>query len=114
MVADFFTKPLQGSLFGKVRDIVLGYKHSSTLNDVDESAPQELVRRYVLEGNIKRSDDGPSEVITVRNRSKIQDTLNYAVTVTGTKCSDERVTDKKLSYAEIVTCKKGIKIHSKR
>ena len=27
MIADFFTKPLQGNLFRKFRDLVLGYKH---------------------------------------------------------------------------------------
>jgi len=26
MLADFFTKPLNGSLFGKFRDVILGYK----------------------------------------------------------------------------------------
>lgn len=29
MIADFFTKPLQGNLFRKFRDLVLGYKHIS-------------------------------------------------------------------------------------
>ena len=33
MLADFFTKPLQGSLFRKFRDVVLGYKHISSLHD---------------------------------------------------------------------------------
>ena len=32
MIADFFTKPLQGALFRKFRDIVLGYLHISELN----------------------------------------------------------------------------------
>lgn len=31
MLADFFTKPLQGSLFRRLRDVVLGYAHISTL-----------------------------------------------------------------------------------
>ena len=30
-VADFFTKPLQGSLFRKFRDVILGYKHITSL-----------------------------------------------------------------------------------
>jgi Reverse transcriptase (RNA-dependent DNA polymerase) len=33
MLADFFTKPLQGSLFTKFRDVILGYRHVSTLNE---------------------------------------------------------------------------------
>jgi hypothetical protein len=31
MLADFFTKPLQGSLFCKIRDVLLGYKHINRL-----------------------------------------------------------------------------------
>ncbi len=31
MLADFFTKPLQGALFRKFRDVILGYKHIDSL-----------------------------------------------------------------------------------
>ena len=31
MLADFFTKPLQGALFRKFRDVILGYKHVDSL-----------------------------------------------------------------------------------
>ena len=31
MLADFFTKPLQGFLFKRFRDVILGYKHVDTL-----------------------------------------------------------------------------------
>jgi hypothetical protein len=31
MLADFFTKPLQGSLFVKFRDVIMGLAHISTL-----------------------------------------------------------------------------------
>ena len=41
MVADFFTKPLQGNLFRKLRDIILGYKHISELYTEDEESPVE-------------------------------------------------------------------------
>jgi hypothetical protein len=63
MIADFFTKPLQGALFRKFRDIVLGYKHISTLNEDDEdSSSQEHVGKGVSGETVKRSDDGPSVV----------------------------------------------------
>ena len=32
MLADFLTKPLQGSLFRKFRDVILGYQPVSSLN----------------------------------------------------------------------------------
>ena len=31
MLADYFTKPLQGSLFNRLRDVIMGYKHIDTL-----------------------------------------------------------------------------------
>ena len=33
MVADFFTKPLQGNLFRRLRDVILGHKHISTVKE---------------------------------------------------------------------------------
>ena len=46
MVADFFTKPLQGIIFRKLKEIVMGRKPISSLNiqSVDDST-----RRSVLE-----------------------------------------------------------------
>jgi hypothetical protein len=44
MIADYFTKPLQGSLFVKFRDVVMGITHFSTL-----VAPEPIVLGSVLE-----------------------------------------------------------------
>ena len=63
MIADFFTKPLQGNLFRKLRDVVLGYKHVNSLNTEEESSSQERVGSQDL-GEISPqdgSDDSPSE-----------------------------------------------------
>ena len=63
MISDFFTKLLQRSLFKKFREIVLGYKHISTLHENDEdSSYQERVGKDVSEGDIKMADDGMSVV----------------------------------------------------
>ena len=35
MVADFFTKPLQGAQFKKLRDVVMGYAHIDSLENGD-------------------------------------------------------------------------------
>jgi hypothetical protein len=32
MLADFFTKPLQGSLFERLRKVLMGYAHIDTLS----------------------------------------------------------------------------------
>ena len=59
MLADFFTKPLQGALFRKFRDVILGYKHVDSLALTD---PIPSVEERVGEN---RSDengtDGQSE-----------------------------------------------------
>ena len=50
MLADFFTKPLQGSLFRKFRDVVLGYEHISTLINDEKIVPsKERAGNGVLE-----------------------------------------------------------------
>ena len=41
MLGDFFTKPLQGSLFIKFRDVILGYKHVDSLQVSDPFPPVE-------------------------------------------------------------------------
>ena len=43
MLADFFTKPLQGDRFQRFRDVVMGYKHINTLQESDVTT-QERVR----------------------------------------------------------------------
>ena len=65
MIADFFTKPLQGNLFRKFRDVVLGYKHITSVYDTSE---QTLAQEHVEKGkndiwreNIKRPNGNASE-----------------------------------------------------
>jgi hypothetical protein len=43
MLADFFTKPLQGTLFRKFRNVILGYEHVDTLTELVDTAAQERV-----------------------------------------------------------------------
>ena len=70
MVADFFTKPLQGGLFKKFRDIILGYKHISTLEDNGEESPfQERIGSSVSRGNHFRPGDSPSVATDVQDPS---------------------------------------------
>ena len=61
MIADFFTKPLQGKLFRKFRDIILGYKHIRDLDNEDEEiTSEERVRSNIENTTIKTSVNGPS------------------------------------------------------
>ena len=43
MIADFFTKPLQGHLFRMFRDVILGYKHVDSLGLAAPVPPAERV-----------------------------------------------------------------------
>jgi len=43
MLADFFTKPLQGELFRRFKEVVMGHKHVSTLKDLIVPTAQERV-----------------------------------------------------------------------
>jgi hypothetical protein len=43
MLADFFTKPLQGNLFRRFKAVVLGHKHVDTLQDITPESLEERV-----------------------------------------------------------------------
>jgi len=61
MIADFLTKPLQGKLFRKFRDIILGYKHIRELDNEDEEITSEgRVRSNIENTTINTSVNGPS------------------------------------------------------
>ena len=65
MVADFYTKPLQGNLFRVFRDVILGYVHVSSLNDDGmETSDEERVRRDELRGETEEKDEAVETVIT--------------------------------------------------
>ena len=57
----FFTKPLQGKLFRKFRDIILGYKNIRELDNEDEEiTSEERVRSNIENTTVKTSVNGPS------------------------------------------------------
>ena len=43
MLADFYTKPLQGNLYRIFRDVIMGLKHISTLKEITQATYQERV-----------------------------------------------------------------------
>jgi hypothetical protein len=62
MLADFLTKPLQGSLFRKFRAVLLGHAHVSTLHSpVPATPPEERVGKPDLFGGVEKPEgDNPS------------------------------------------------------
>ena len=59
MLADFFTKPLQGSLFRKVRDVIMGqHKHTDSLKETVPAPFQECVGKDNLLDNVRNGAGG--------------------------------------------------------
>jgi hypothetical protein len=50
MLADFFTKPLQGLLFRRFRDVIMGYTHTDSLRQAAPVSTEGLV-----EGKMKKN-----------------------------------------------------------
>jgi hypothetical protein len=73
MLADFFTKPLQGSLFRKFRDVILGHKHIDSLRRTTPVPSQERVEEQKLDEKIVRNGtDG--RITDVRTRGPLKTT----------------------------------------
>ena len=61
MLADYFTKAIQGSLFKKVRDIIMGYKHiDEILSDPSHPLKKRGEIRY-LKRNLTGIDESPDK-----------------------------------------------------
>ena len=68
MLADFFTKPLNGSLFRKFRDVILGYKPVSSLREILPSDVEDYVgnndQRLLGRHNVSQSDTSKYKGVT--------------------------------------------------
>jgi hypothetical protein len=58
MLADYFTKPLQGKLFHLFRNVIMGWKHIDTLKQALPSMSKERV------GDMGISDDATKSLLT--------------------------------------------------
>jgi hypothetical protein len=68
MLGDFFTKPLQGNLFRKFRDVIPGYHHVDTLS----AAPSEAEERV---GN-QRPKDEPAKIPGTERAKKVNEIMS--------------------------------------
>lgn len=73
MLADFFTKPLQGSLFRKFRNVILGKTHVSTLSDNTSPHPSATEERVGKQEQIASTSVPPSwaEIVKHGGQNKI-------------------------------------------
>jgi hypothetical protein len=99
MLADFFTKPLQGALFRKLAAVVMGHKHISSLTEATSPGTKEWV--------------GESEITGKRQNGE----SSGNVTKAGVKATDSAINHKaqqptKVSFANVVKGKSPTKIDS--
>jgi hypothetical protein len=91
MLADFFTKPLQGGLFRRLKAVVMGHEHIDILKEIPSTASQERAGKSTdLEG-IENEADG-------RRADARRKSVAFLSPV---------VTPKRQSYSEIVKRRVG-------
>jgi hypothetical protein len=80
MLANFFTKPLQGALFKKFRDVILGYKHIDSLTLDPTSALEEHVGDEGEKRAADRGTDGTDDkcFTIVTNKKRKTSTIMWA------------------------------------
>ena len=87
MLADYFTKPLQGSLFRKFREIIMGWKHINTLksNPYDANNLKERVENTNVNKVVRLVPSTNSEMIQMGDKygTNTSPTPSYADIVKG-------------------------------
>ena len=72
MLADFFTKPLQGNLFRSFRDVILGYNHVGTLKREPHIPIEERVGKDRSSTRDAAPPDATQKAITVTGRENME------------------------------------------
>jgi hypothetical protein len=104
MLADFFTKPLQGHLFRKFRAVIMGHEHIDTLKETKPTPSQERVGEDTKSEHMRNGTGGQTKYVSAdvstREPSKVPnaDTEVY-------RGGEGSNADTEVSYADIV--KKG-------
>ena len=86
MLDDFFTKPLQGNLFRKFRDIVLGYTHIDSLALITPSTVEERVEDRADDETIRASNVDSERTISTNettNEYKTTNCVDQEMTIEG-------------------------------
>ena len=73
MIADFFTKPLQGSSFRRLRDVVMGAKHYSTLEHSKED-----IQERVGDDGFENNDSGDIDKENLKSKLSLNNSLNHS------------------------------------
>ncbi len=91
MLADFFTKPLQGSLFRRLKAVLMGHAHISTLLNIPSASVQERVGSEDFGESLEslnghgETKDGPDADVEHFPTTEKKESLSYADAARGTK-----------------------------
>jgi len=89
MLADFFTKPLQGNLFRKLKAVIMGHQHVDTLKEI---VPSVTTQERVEKDNITGKDNGDGTNGQRTDSDKPEPSTSATTSATA----------KKVTYADIV------------
>jgi hypothetical protein len=91
MLADFFTKPLQGSLFRRLKVALMGHAHISTLLNIPSASVQERVGSEDFGESLEslnghgETGNGPDADVEHFPTTEKKGSLSYADAARGTK-----------------------------
>jgi hypothetical protein len=69
MLADFFTKPLQGAQFRRFRDVILGYRHVDFLRRDPNASMEERVEERRIDAHVSAPARNTSPLGEVNGKS---------------------------------------------
>ena len=98
MLADFYTKPLQGSLFRKMRDVIMGYSHISSLKSKDNQSTSSSMKERIENIDRKIIEDNVNIVSNKENDYKRRNDLGVTPNIESplnTYSSNEKMTHRK-------------------
>jgi hypothetical protein len=70
MLADFFTKPLQGNLFRRLREVIMGRKHIDNLKEFTSAKSQERVGKDIVSVKDETMADVRSSHVKAKIKTK--------------------------------------------
>lgn len=71
MLADFFTKPLQGALFRKFRSVLLGYSHINTLKGSPVQPTEERVEKENDNNDVTSSPTSWADIARIKPNNAV-------------------------------------------
>jgi len=75
MIADFMSKPLQGSLFKRFRNVIMGWEHTSTLFNVSSSNEERVENNRNLPVEAKKQKLTYAEAVRASRAVRLQNEL---------------------------------------